>query len=297
MSICVEAERPLVHDLCEVVKAVLAAHGIDPSSIELVAAHNGSDGTYGPLSGLVGLLDAEPGKDRLPTLLLGLGAEDRLREAIRHHPDAEPLIALVDWPGLVYLRYGFDSEKLIVAARRALAGASVQPNLDPTVAAASGRRLCRIATHWIKGRIGTMEGAAMVFEEAARSAIQPHRTLLEPTLPLTREHQAMMSRLVQLETTLDSPQGDEDVDKSCLAAMLERFEANWHALEVTRAHALDALVREPTRATLAWAERNQAMADHYARVCEDLKRMRSAIDALDAVLRRHFPSPAPPANG
>jgi hypothetical protein len=297
MSICVEAERHLVHDLCEVVKAVLAAHGIDPSSIELVAAYYGSDGTYRPLSGLVGLLDADPSKDRLPTLLLGLCAEDRLREAIRHHPDAEPLIALVDWPGLVYLRYGFDSEKLIVAARRALAGASVQPNLDPTAAVVSGRRLCRIATHWIKGRIGTMEGAAMVFEEAARSALPPHRTLLEPTLALTREHQAMMSRLVQLETTLSSPQSDEDVDNTCLAPTMERFEADWHALEATRAHALDALVRDPTRAASAWAEMNQAMADHYARVCEDLERMRSAIDALDAMLRRRFPSPATPANG
>lgn len=287
-------EHPLLRDFLQVVTAELAAHGVDPQSIELVAANHGCIGIYGILSGLMRFLDADADQDgvvaRSPTLLFGLSTEDTLREVIRRHPDSDSMQALIEWPGLVYLQYGFDTQALIDGARRAQVGACTPLERTFQADTVSGRRLCRVVRHWIKGRISVLQGAGELFVEAAGNGTPLHRTLLEPISALTPEHRAMLSRLIRLEAALEGTPSGEGAGKIDLPAALARFEADWQSLEESRAAARLASMRDPAGADSAHAEANRAMAGGYTRVCEDLERLQSAIDAFDIRLQQRLPA-------
>jgi hypothetical protein len=298
MSLRHEADCSPLHELCELITGALSAHRVDPRSIQVVAVDHDSSGNHSPLAGLVSLLDAESIADGLaampPTLLLGLAAENKLRETITLHPDADALFALMDWPGLVYLRYGFNVHQLVHAARRAQAGAGAPLRLDRRASAAARMRLCRGVKHWIKGRIAATQGAAMVFDEAASTGMTPHRTVLEPVAALTAEHRDMMSRLIRMEPSSTGPPSSEAVTDVSIGASLARFEAVWLALEACRSDVRRWSLQDPADSSPGSTEAYRSAAQLHFDACEALQRLQAAVEALEArIWRQSSRSPLP----
>jgi hypothetical protein len=293
MSLRHEADGSPLHELYQLITGALGAQGVEPRSMQVVAVDHDRSGDFAPLSGLLGLLDAQSIADGFagmpPTLLLGLATENRLRETIILHPDADALFALMDWPGLVYLRYGFNEQQLVGAALRARAGAGAPLHLDCRASVAACLRLCRGVKHWIKGRIAATQGAAVVFDEAAITDKTPHRTVFEPVAALTAGHRDMMSRLIRMEASGTGPPISEAATDASIGASLARFEAVWQALEGCRSDARQWSLQEPTDSSLGRTEAYRRAAELHARACVALQRLQAAVEAFEVKIWRQSP--------
>ncbi len=141
--------------------------------------------------------------------------------------------AMLDWPGVAYLAYGFTRDQLIAAARRAIEGAKtpLPPGLLPT--AGDVLRLTSEIRHWLENRLRNTEGALNDFQRARLGEIQLHRTYLDPVAPVTEEHRAMLDRLWALEAPAErfAPRTG---GLGPLKGALAEFENSWQALEAAR---------------------------------------------------------------
>ena len=284
-----DKRSPLLVALQLATAAALRKSGQDPESLQVVACDSGNSGEYEPIAGLLRLLDsaapASAGKlAMLPTLLLGMASEQLLRETAMRHADTCALMALLDWPGLVYLRYGFDAGQLINAAKRARAGAAVPLSLDDRASAAAFARLCRLVRHWAKGRLANTEGAEAIFDEAASGGPLPHSTMLEPISAITAENRDMLSRLIQIETFGVWHKVGACSNNSISTAM-DAFEETWQALEAHRSLVRQWSQRDSSDDLHRWAAACRASAKQHHDVCVALERLIAAVDALESIAR------------
>jgi hypothetical protein len=149
------------------------------------------------------------------------------------------LSALLRWPGIEYLQYGFTKEQLIAAAHRAVEGARTPPPADilrraNELVRDDLVRLIQDVQHWLKIRRDTTDGALKNFRKAARGTVRLDPEHLKPIVAISEEHQKMLGRLGEREREIQrfSPQSGR---LAVMQAAIEQFKERWDRLEEVRA--------------------------------------------------------------
>ncbi len=182
-------------------------------------------------------------------------------------------LALWEWRGFAYVKYGFSEGQLVTTIRGIIEGAKMPlpPGLLPT--AGDVLRLTSEIRHWLENRLRNTEGALNDFQRARLGEIQLHRTYLDPVAPVTEEHRAMLDRLWALE----APAGrfaPRTGGLGQLKAAVAEFERHWEALEAARAALRASGIKgEEQGLTETVAE--------FARVCDALQSAIKATRELD----------------
>jgi hypothetical protein len=144
------------------------------------------------------------------------------------------LMAMLQWPGIRYLPFGFTKDELIFAARSAFEGAKIPP---PAALLAKPKDIVRIArevSHWLENRLRNTEGALIDFRNAASATTSLHPAHLDPMGAISRAHRQVLDRLWALEPAAErlAPRGR---GLALLKAGLADFEDRWRELETIRA--------------------------------------------------------------
>jgi hypothetical protein len=168
-------------------------------------------------------------------LLLGLFP----KETKNYTSEEKELEALLQWPGIAYLQYGFTREELITKARRAAEGAKtpVPPKLLRTAIELVRDDLTRLVEdlhHWLNGRLNNTEGALKGFRNAARGAVELDPGHLKPLMAISGEHQRVLDRFCKRKAEIErfAPRSG---GVEPMKAAVEQFKEQWEKLEVARA--------------------------------------------------------------
>jgi hypothetical protein len=149
-------------------------------------------------------------------------------------PGEQELAALLRWPGLAYLSYGFTAEQLVAAARRIAEGAKnpLPPGILPT--AADILRVISEVRHWLENRLRNTRGALIDFRSAVRGDMQLHPAHLLPVAAISSAHRRMLDQLWALDEAAERFVPGNGRIASTKATIAE-FEAHWQVLEAARA--------------------------------------------------------------
>lgn len=165
-----------------------------------------------------------------PILLLGLSPA-----AVNGaSPQEKELAALLRWPGIAYLPYGFTKEYLIVTARKSIEGAKAP--MPPGVLPTPEDILCVASEvrHWLENRLRNTEGALIDCRNAAKGDVRLHPAYLEPMAAISRAHREMLDRLWALE-----PAAERFAPRigglAPIKVAIAEFETYWQELEAVRA--------------------------------------------------------------
>jgi len=280
----------LLDALYEAIACALQSQGVHPGTVRVLAVDRGIDGHYAPLEGQALLLD-DPGfhgvaGGQVPaTLLVGLASEHDLRATLKSSGSADALLAMLDWPGLLYLPYGFDAEQLADAARRARAGSNVPFSAAALWSCASLLRLCHQVRHWAKGRLATTEGAALIYVERAQDGQPLHRALVAPLPALTDAHQVMLSRLLDHEGAYEERRSPPNPSRRPIADAVAGYQAAWSALEAQKARVEQVCLRASGVQAGGRSALLLTTADQGHMVCESLEVLIAAIETFERRVR------------
>jgi hypothetical protein len=215
------------------------------------------DGEFQRFEGMAGVARAIANARRQAypaVLLLGLFP----KPATSDTNNGKELKALLQWPGIRYLRYGFSKKQLVAAARRAAKGAktSLPPELMRKAIELVRDDLTRLVEglhHWLKGRLNITEGALKGFRKAARGAVQLDPGHLDPFVAISKKHQDMLDTLWKREAEIKrfAPRSG---GLAPMQAAVKQFKERWEKLEAARAalpsrvdHIPKALLRDVIR--------------------------------------------------
>ncbi len=168
----------------------------------------------------------------VPVLLCGLLPQEFLDEKIRSIGGRQ--LKLWDWPGLVYLQFGFDKEALRTAARKAVKGAD-RP-FPPDLSLIKPEDVLRVTSelrHWLENRRRNMERALVDFEAVAGGKGQLHTSYLEPVAAISDAHQHMLNQFWTLETAARRF-APATGGLAPMKAAIKKFETSWMELEAQR---------------------------------------------------------------
>lgn len=184
--------------------------------------------------------------------------------------------ALLPWPGVAYLRYGFSRENLVKAADAAIRGAKepLPRGLLPTLG--DVRRRTSEVRHWLENRLRNADGARNALEAELLGAAILHESHLEPVAAISTAHRNMMERLWALEG-LAARMAPRAGGLSAVRRAMDEFELCWRDLEESRT-----AVRSARR-----GERRECLDDMLKRhlaVRETVSAAIAAIDNLDGEL-------------
>lgn len=207
-----------------------------------------------------------------PILVLGLFPPPAVDGSM---PDRE-LAALLQWPGVAYLPYGFTRERLVAAAHAAVEGARMPPPPGILPSAADILRLTSEIRHWLENRLRNTKGALSDLEAACRREKPLHASYLEAVAAMSDAHRAMLDRLCALEA-LAAHLAPATGGLGPTRTAIETFETRWQALEVVRV-ALRETADE--QGTTYLAELRESLLG----VCEALSTAIAATRNLDSEL-------------
>lgn len=237
-----------------------------------------ADGQYARYAGLTCAWDALVAEHyrtgiHPPMLLVGL-----FPPPISGGDLAPGIRAMLGWPGLTCLCYGFTKDELIATALRVAEGAKtpLPAKLMPTVS--DVMRLTTDIRHWLKNRLRNTQGALNDFECAKRGEKQLHSSHLDSVAAISGQHSAMLNRLWALEVSVKHFAHHSD-GLTPLKTAVADFENCWRALEaVRRALRLNENVRPKEDLAEAVLE--------YARVRDALQLAIDATCELDSEMMK-----------
>lgn len=175
--------------------------GIRGTDCQLIDLDRGRQGQVQPFSGAKELrwrmLQRRARSAPIAALLVGL----RRKTNFVHDTTAQAqlLLSLLAWPGVVYLEFGFDVEGLVNAARKAVDGAKTPLPAALTWTAEDLHALAAEVRHWAENRQRNLGGARDDFRRAADAGPDLHVSYFEPVDCLSSEHREMIDRLIDCE--------------------------------------------------------------------------------------------------
>jgi hypothetical protein len=173
------------------------------------------------------------------TLILGL-----LAAPVRGRSERENELAeLLRWPGAVYLQYGFTTDDLVAAARRALEGSNASWRTGILPSAPNVLRIVLEVGHWLENRLRNTQGTSVDFRNAAISGTPLHPAHLEPMAAISPSHRQMLDQLWELRETAERL-APETGGTTPLKTAITNFEASWETVEVVRAEIRSAGAKE-----------------------------------------------------
>lgn len=170
--------------------ALIAGEGRATAELRLLSCDHNADGKFEAWAGwrLVSpaILEAQPAP---AILMIGLRNEAAVRQRFLGEP---ALLALLNWPGLRYLRYGFDRAELMAVVAAALAGRGAPV---PLPSPADLRAAVQPVAHWLQSLGAPLHRGAEDFAAAARGGAALHPTYLNPSERMGDGPRAMLRRL------------------------------------------------------------------------------------------------------
>ncbi len=259
-------------------ESCLQRAGILGTDCQLVDLDHGKRGQLQPFAGAkelrLRMLQRRARSAPAAALLVGL----RRWAKIAHDAtgQAQVLLSLLAWPGVVYLEFGFSREELVNAARKAVEGAKSPLPAALAWTAEDLHALAAEVRHWAENRQRNLGGAREDFRRAADAGPDLHVSYFEPVDCLSSEHREMIDRLIDCERHV-AWLGDGQDRRACAAAVAG-LEVAWGELE--RARADCSRVREATGGEQLRPELLRAV-DAYQRVCKVMAALVSATRELE----------------
>lgn len=160
-------------------------------------------------------------------LIFGLHDEQFVRDRVnRYWPGAA---AVLDWPGVEYMRYDVSVDALTEGAARVVAGASEGSSRQLLQNDRAGLlKLSSEIRHWLENRHTNVTGLRDDFRQVVRGE-EVSRFHLEPQPAIAEEHRAMVDRLWAYDW-LAAANLSRVGGTSGLRAAMDEFESSWAAL-------------------------------------------------------------------
>ncbi len=228
---------------------------------------------------------AAKGEAPRPHLLIGLSGR----------PDAERLSpslqALLSWPGIACVGFGFDADRFREIAAELINGATaplpvgVLPSADDVETLQDLISRARNLRHWLRdNRLNNAEGELANLREVARGDLGLHHSMVEPAVALTDAHRQELAELC--DPALVPAELATDVTSfSTVRGALAAFESHWAELEVRRAELRGS---KSMGSSLALAE----LIEMYVHVCDVLREADCKLASLIRELREYIGEPA-----